>query len=204
MVKNASIRYTMPMSQLPLLLERLAALFQQMVREEALRHGLQPVHLQILAYLARANRYSTLPIAIAEYLGITRGTVSQSLALLERKGLVAKAPDDQDARRVQLRLTPAGEALLEGGWSERLESALTAMGVERAALESELRALLVGLQRSNGQRPFGICRHCAHFLEGAGGARCGLTGEPLAEAQTGKLCREWTAPVTASAWGADA
>lgn len=192
------------MSQLPLLLERLAALIQQTVREEALRHGLQPVHLQILAYLARANRYSTLPIAIAEYLGITRGTVSQSLALLERKGLVAKAPDDQDARRVQLRLTPAGEALLEGGWSERLEAALTVMGVDRGALETGLRALLVGLQRRNGQRPFGICRHCAHFLTQAGGARCGLTGEPLAEVQTGKLCREWTAPVTAAAWGTQA
>lgn len=190
------------MSQLPLLLERLAALIQQSVREEALRHGLQPVHLQILSFLARANRYSTLPIAIAEYLGITRGTVSQSLALLERKGLIAKAPDDQDARRVQLRLTPAGEALLAEGWSERLEAALVAMGVDRAALESELRALLVGLQRNNGQRPFGICRRCAHFLKETGGARCGLTGEPLAEAQTEKLCREWTAPVTVAAWKA--
>ncbi len=190
------------MSQLPLLLERLAALIQQSVREEALRHGLQPVHLQILAYLARANRYSALPIAIAEYLGITRGTVSQSLALLERKGFIAKAPDEQDARRVQLRLTPAGETLLAGGWSERLDAALVAMGVDREALETELRALLVGLQRSNGQRPFGICRRCAHFLRQAGEARCGLTGESLAEAQTEKLCREWTAPVTAAAWEA--
>lgn len=188
------------MSHLPLLWERLAALIQQSVREEAQRHGLQPVHVQILAYLARANRYSTLPIAIAEYLGITRGTVSQSLALLERKGLLTRARDDQDARRVQLRLTPAGEALLEDSWSGRLDAALTAMGVDRASLERELRALLVGLQRINGQRPFGICRRCAHFLEEASGPRCGLTGEALTEVQTAKLCREWAAPVTAEAW----
>lgn len=189
------------MSQMPLLLERLAALIQQSVREEARCHGLQPIHVQILAYLAYANRYSTLPIAIAEYFGITRGTVSQSLALLERRGLIAKTQDKLDARRVQINLTTAGVTLLKGSWSQRLEAALAAPGVDRATLESGLRALLAGLQRVNGQRPFGICRRCAHFLEAAGGARCGLTGEALTETQSEKLCREWTAPVTAEAWG---
>ena len=60
----------MGMSQISLLLERLGALIQQSVREEAARHGLLPIHIQVLHYLSRANRYSDIPIAIAEYLSL--------------------------------------------------------------------------------------------------------------------------------------
>ncbi len=177
-----------------LLLERLAALIHQAVREEAARHRLLPVHMQILAYLAQANRYSDLPIAIAQYLGITRGTVSQSLAVLARRGLIVKEKDARHGRRVHLRLTPMGEKLLAGGWASRLAQAMDVAGVAEDALTDALRGLLTGLQRLSGQRAFGVCRQCAHFLPEAGGWRCGLTGEPLEADQTRRICRDWTAP----------
>ena len=91
------------MSQISVLLERLGALIQQSVRDAAARQGLLPIHIQVLHYLMRANRYSDLPIAIAEYFGITRGTVSQTLAVLERKGLLTKEPDAQHGKRVHLK-----------------------------------------------------------------------------------------------------
>ncbi len=174
-----------------LLLERLAALVHQSVRDDAAAHGLQPIHVQILGYLARANRYSDFPIAIAEYFGMTRGTVSQSLTVLERKGLVKRQPDPRHGRRVHLELTAAGRAILESSWSRKVESALAAEGVNTDALGGLLQQLLLGLQRQNAQRPFGICRQCAHFLTEDSGKRCGLTGEPLAHEQTERICREW-------------
>ncbi|MGE0032229.1 MAG: MarR family winged helix-turn-helix transcriptional regulator [Steroidobacteraceae bacterium] len=177
-----------------LLLERLGALIQQSLREDAARRGLLPIHVQVLAYLSQANRYSDLPIAIAEYFGITRGTVSQSLALLERRGLLLKAPDARHGRRVHLKLTSAGRAVLRNSWTQRLEGALQAAGPDPATLDAALRGLLLILQRHNGQRAFGICRQCAHFLTEARGARCGLTREPLAREQTVRICREWTVP----------
>lgn len=185
------------MSRTASLLERLAALVHQSVREEAALHGLLPIHLQVLAYLARANRYSDLPIAVAEYFGITRGTVSQTVALLERKGLIAKQADERHGRRIHLALTAAGEAVLASGWARRLDEALQGSGSDPAALESTLRALLGALQRHNGNRPFGLCRGCAHFLSDAQGHRCGLTGEPLAAGQAQKICRDWAAPAPA-------
>ena len=54
------------MSQTSFLLERLGALIQQSVRDDAARYGLLPIHIQVLHYLVRANRYSDLPIAIAD------------------------------------------------------------------------------------------------------------------------------------------
>lgn len=182
------------MNATTLLLERLAALMHQSVRDDAAAHGLQAIHVQILGYLARANRYSNFPIAVAEYFGITRGTVSQSLAVLERKGLLSRQPDPRHGRRVHLELTPAGQQVLENGWSRQVESALATEAVDADPLADQLRQLLRGLQRQNAQRPFGICHQCVHFLGEDSGHRCGLTGEPLAQPQSEKICREWTAP----------
>lgn len=195
--RNALRRYIAAVSQSSFLLERLGALVQQAVRDDAARHGLLPIHVQVLHYLAQANRYSDLPIAIAEYFGITRGTVSQTLAVLERKGLLTKEPDERHGKRVHLWLTPAAEAVLEGDWTERVSDALAISAVDPAALEQSLRALLTVLQRMNGRRPFGICRQCHHFLAEPDGARCGLTREPLAVGQVSRICREWTAPAVA-------
>lgn len=182
------------MSQTTILLERLAALIHQSVRDDAARHGLQPIHVQVLGYLARANRYSDLPIAIAEYFGITRGTVSQSINVLERKGLLVKRPDPRHGRRIHLELTEAGMAVLADSWTARVEQVIAGETGHQGELESALRSLLSGLQQLNQHRPFGVCRGCAHFLKSADGARCGLTGEPLEKEQTTRICREWTRP----------
>lgn len=184
------------MSQVSFLLERLGALIQQSVREDAARHGLLPIHIQVLHYLSRANRYSDIPIAIAEYFGITRGTVSQTLALLERKGLLTKTPDPRHGKRLHLELTPAGNDVLAWSWPERIERALNDLDLPTDApdLGDVLRRLLSTLQQLNGQRAFGLCRQCAHFVIEHNGARCGLTQEPLATEQTVRICREWMPP----------
>ncbi|MFD2189771.1 MarR family winged helix-turn-helix transcriptional regulator [Pistricoccus aurantiacus] len=183
------------MSLAATLLERLAALIHQSVRDDAARHGLLPIQLQVLAYLAQANHYSDIPIAVAEYFGVTRGTVSQTLSVLERRGLVAKRPDSKHGKRIHLHLTEAGRALLKDSWANRLARALEeAPGVEEETLEEGLRGFLVALQRQNHHRAFNVCKHCVHFLEEAEGYRCGLTKEPLAVEQTLKICREWTPP----------
>lgn len=177
----------------PFLLERLGALLHQSVRDTAARHRLLPIHVQVLQYLGLANQYSDLPIAVAEYFGITRGTVSQSLAVLERRGLVARQADARHGRRIHFQLTEAGAAIVREGWARRLDETLRTLP-GAATIEDALRDVLVALQRLNGQRAFGICHQCAHFRREAGGARCGLTGEPLAPEQTTKICREWAEP----------
>lgn len=180
------------MSQLTPLLQRLGVLVHQSVRDDAARHGLLSIHVLVLDYLARANRYSDLPIAIAEYFGITRGTVSQSLAVLEDKGLLVKEPDVRHGKRIHLRLTRAGRAVLNDSWTQRIERELKSFPPGAGALEDSLRSVLVTLQHLNGQRPFGVCHQCTHFLREPRSARCGLTGEPLATGQISKICREWT------------
>src|SRR5438046_10143253 len=82
------------------------------LRKSGSDEALQPVQLQALIYLSKANRYSNTPQALAQYLGLTKGTVSQTLLLLDRRGLIERFEDDIDRRVVRLRLSSAGERLL--------------------------------------------------------------------------------------------
>ena len=182
------------MADLPLLLERLTNLLRAEQRDGGSDDALQPVHLSSLLYLSRANRYSDTPTAVTEYLGATKGTVSQSLLLLERKGLIAKQSDAQDRRVTHLELTNEGRRRLRKSWpSARVREALAGLSEsQEKRLEDALRDFLTSLQRAHGSRSFGVCHTCSLFERlGRGRFRCGLTAEPLEKAQIEKICREY-------------
>lgn len=166
-------------------LERLSNLFRAQLREHATSHGLKLVQLEALLYLDAANRYSDTAAGLTQYLGVTKGTVSQTLGLLVRRGLVDKVPDPDDGRVLHCRLTPAGQAIAQATHAQGI------FGDEHAEIEATLRELLARLQRERGSRMFGMCRTCRHFQrEGPGLARCGLTTEPLSEDDSLLICRE--------------
>ena len=48
---------------------------------------------------------------VEEEFAINRATASKMLALMEEKGLIRRVSDDQDGRRKELRLEPAGREL---------------------------------------------------------------------------------------------
>ena len=157
------------------------------------QHGLQPVQLQALLYLGRANRYSDRPAAVAEYLAITRGTASQSLRVLEERGLISKHVEPRDRRQVHLHLTREGRQVArETETSALLTGAIESLDPQEAeALERGLEMLLRHAQQNHGHVSFGVCQTCRHFESGARGRhRCGLTGEALTSAEKTLLCRE--------------
>lgn len=174
------------------LVECLGRLIRGDLRARGAAGSLQPVHLQALLYLRAANRYSNTPQALAEYLSSTKGTVSQSLLVLYRRGLLERYADARDGRVVRLRLSARGEALLaqdglEGAW-ERAAAGLAEPDL--AAARRVLQSVLLSLQRAAGGRSFGVCRTCVQFTREAEDYRCGLTGEPLSEEDSRRICRE--------------
>ena len=174
------------------LLERIG----QLLRADEQGEGLYPVHWTALRYIARANRFSRTPIALTRFLGMTRGTVSQTLIALERKGLIAREASLRDKRSLDVALTDAGRAALAqdplAGLSEAIEAAL---GKKSGRLRDELSAVLAQLIERNGQRMFGQCRTCRHFRpkEGSSEAsphRCALLDADLSEANSQQICVE--------------
>lgn len=172
------------------LLERLGRLLQN----DAHRHGLKPTQWEALRYLSRANRFSRSPGAVTAYLGMTKGTVSQTLAALERKGLIKKVTVPKDRRNVKIELTRKGKALLKKDPLEDLEAATARLAEKKQAqLGEDLRKLLGEALQQRGGSPFGACKTCRYFQRDAEDGkphRCGLLDEPLSALDSELICVE--------------
>jgi DNA-binding MarR family transcriptional regulator len=158
--------------------------------------GLNPAQWEALRYLARANRFSRTPAALADYLSSTRGTVSQTLIAIEEKGFVARAPSARDKRSVELSLTTRGAAMLRSDPLLALASDIEAATGRRARdLAAILRATLRNAIARNEGRAFGACLTCRHFradVRPRSGSphHCALLDEPLSEADSRAICVE--------------
>ena len=174
-------------------LERIANLLRTDTRKAGIAKGLQPVQLEALHYLSNCNRYSDTPAAVADYLGLTKGTVSQTLNLLEHAGFIEKRPDAKDRRVVHLKMTERGDALIaEAIPPQILQTALELTNeADQAVILDGLGRVLRAMQRANQLRTFGVCKTCRHHrIEADDLHRCGLTGEYLSDVDSEKICRE--------------
>lgn len=171
------------------LVERVANLLREEGRRGALR-GFDPVQWQVLGYLSRCNRFSDHAVAVAEYLGLTKGTVSQTLNRLEERRLLTRRPDVADRRLVHLRLTRAGARAAARRFPEVALRALDAAGTDADELERILERLLRRMVEERGGRLFGACHSCRHLERMPAGYRCGLLGEPLTADDIRRICRE--------------
>jgi DNA-binding MarR family transcriptional regulator len=168
----------------------------RLTRSGANIEGLNPAQWEALRYLARANRFSRTPAALAGYLGSTRGTVSQTLIALEQKGFIGRTQSARDKRSIDLELTPQGEAALKDDPLLALARDLAAgAGGDLGTLVEALRAVLHRAVARNDGKAFGACHTCRHFQHGVAAAaraphRCGLLDEPLSESDSRAICVE--------------
>ncbi len=157
--------------------------------------GLNPAQWEALRYLGRANRVSRSPTALAEFLGTTKGTASQTLRALEAKGYVRRTRGAADRRSIALDLTPAGEKVLEADPIARLQQVASRIPEELGtAMADGLLSLLRDLQTSCGSSMFGMCAECGHHVAEGGchpaerRDRCGLSGEILSIDDHDRIC----------------
>jgi MarR family transcriptional regulator, negative regulator of the multidrug operon emrRAB len=173
------------------MIERLGNLMRAEFRRIGAEEQLQPVHIHALLYLAKSNRYSNTPQALAEYLGITKGTASQSLLLLDRRGLIERYEDELDRRVVRLRLSTAGEQFLYQAqpgqiWQQATRN-ISPNRIRNAS--SALREALITLQQDAEGTQFGTCPGCHHFQRLSPRAfRCGMMGDRMTGPETRRIC----------------
>ncbi len=172
-------------------LERLA----RVMRAREHDHGLNPAQWEALRYLGRANRFSDSPGALTRYLGATKGTISQTLMALERKGLVSKSLRGTGRRSVRLALTDKGRGILaEDPWTLLANSAEELGGKTRRRLQRGLEELLEQELLRTGLASFGSCGSCRYFREGGrdgdaqGPHLCMAFEAPLSGEETVRIC----------------
>lgn len=150
---------------------------------------LNPTQRAVLDYLGRANRFSRSPSHVAEYLGSTRGTVSQSFKSLVQKGYVTERRSALDKRAISFELTAKGHDIANAG--NKLTDALANYpAMQKDALLALLKEVLDDVLSQNTGRPFGICATCTHHESTADGGFCKLLSEPLLPIETTQICFE--------------
>lgn len=176
-----------PANRLSDLLDRI----NRMARGLQFAHGLNPAQWDALRFFARANSYSRTPGGLALFLGTTKGTASQTINALDKKGLLTSTPDPTDKRIRRIVLTAEGTALLARDPLNCLDDAvcrldpavvdIIADGLER--ISSELRDRC-------GSAEVGYCQKCGHFAGATedGRARCAFNQAEIPGGDTDLLC----------------
>jgi DNA-binding MarR family transcriptional regulator len=107
-----------------------------------------------LANIREAGAISNAALAQAEH--VRHQTMNQTVAVLSAGGYVVRRPDPDDARRVLIEVTPAGEEVVERimqarhGWlTEAIEETLTPAERETLATSAELMRRLAGTELSS-------------------------------------------------------
>lgn len=162
---------------------------------EGLVGGLTPAQWTAIRYFARANRFSRTVSAFAEFHATTRGTASQTVKSLVKRGHLVRRRSQRDGRSARLDLTDKAKATLADDPFEALVRAARDLSPSRRlSLRSTLERMLGHVVQERGRCPFGMCPACAHLrgdgrhTEGKPPYECGLVGEPLEEAEIGQLC----------------
>ncbi|MCS3975333.1 MarR family transcriptional regulator [Bradyrhizobium japonicum] len=130
-------------------------------------NGLRDREWMALRFLARANRFSRTPSALAQFVGTTRATASQTVKRLEDNGYVQRRSADQDKRSVILDVTPRGEKILASDPIAPLVHAIAALELGASNFRDLLRQILEQLDARKHRHHADSCRQCIFLTESA-------------------------------------
>ena len=164
---------------------------------QAFSAGMNPAQWAALRYFERANRFSRTVSAFAQYHGTTRGTASQTIRALVKKGYLRRLPAKHDQRSFRLDVTETAQrALGSDPFGEFVSAASALPAAQCSALAGGLRAMLDRVMEKRARRPFGVCTSCKHLravgAEHPGGCRnhCRLQDELLGHQELGMICAD--------------
>ena len=147
-------------------LSKLGVALRSEAWKDAGPRGLNPTQAQILVVLGRAALGGMRLSGIAAALAVSAPTVSDSVAALERKGLVAKDPAPDDARALAITLTPEGVAAAReiSAWPDPLLGVVDVLDEEeRGVFLRALVKMIRELQEAGRISPSRTCLTCRFF-----------------------------------------
>ena len=143
--------------------ERLALFWRASQWHVAKERGLNPSQGDVLQ---RISRQPARAADLAERLGISQASLSDTISALVEKGLAARNPDPRDGRARRIEATGKGHALAASmpEMPEALDSAIAGLGeADRGALLRSLSLIIRALQEAEAIPVQRMCLGCRHF-----------------------------------------
>lgn len=152
-------------------LARLGGVLRSRLWESAAPRGLNPTQVAILGLLFRGSDGGASLTYLADQLGVSPPTVSDSVNTLVTKGLLVKKPSTADGRTLAITLTDPGRAEAEATdvWPAELLAAVDVLDpAERGRLLRSLVTVVRQLQLSGQMAPARTCATCTFFRPNTG------------------------------------
>jgi DNA-binding MarR family transcriptional regulator len=160
---------------------------------EGRQFGLSDRQWMALRFLARANRFSSTPSALAIFLGTTRSVTSEIASELRKKRLVTQEPSAEDRRSITLCVTSQGKRFLDRDPINALRDQIAALTIDdRSQLYRSLRRVLAQSDASVRRHNTGVCSGCIFLVENSDGSdrqfKCRRFRKAIAAKDTALLC----------------
>lgn len=165
-------------------LHKVAMTLRQETWRGASRAGLSASQVQVLIILAGEPRLRSNQIA--ERLGVTPASASDTLATLAHKRLITRAVDPLDARAARFRLTRRGDLVARraSGWSDYLAQSIDSLSPdEQQVLLVTFTKMIRQLQQDGRISVARMCVSCSYFRPnvhpGAVSHHCDFVNKPF-------------------------
>jgi len=166
-------------------LEKISEVFRVLLWAEAKEHRVSPIQLQLLIFLKYHPLTAHRRIAfLAREFNLTKATISDSIRVLEEKGLVLRSDDANDSRGYNFSLTEKGEQLTASveNFTGPLDGAIAALTEQQKEyLLSSVLDLIYRLNQMGIISTQRMCFNCYYYSgDRAKDHYCNLVNAPLA------------------------
>lgn len=149
-------------------LEKISNVIKGLLWNVAKEEKVSPLQIQFLLYISSRGPKGVGVGDIAREFGLTDATASDSITTLMDKGFVIKERDQNDSRKVYVKLTKDGKELVKRArrWKEPIKSLLKEMKDEdKGKLLFLLMEVIKSLQDKGLIEEARVCLACEHFTE---------------------------------------
>ncbi|MAP80921.1 MAG: MarR family transcriptional regulator [Aequorivita sp.] len=141
-------------------LERLSEVFRTLLWEEAKKHGVSPIQIQILIFVANHKDSLSTISYLAKEFNVSKPTISDAVKALEKKGHIFKDFSNSDSRSFLIVLTQKGNDLVAqtSTYANRLKEKLA--GFEDEKLETVYDTISKLIANLNSAQIISVQRMC--------------------------------------------
>ena len=174
-------------------LERISAAFRVLLWDEAKENALSPIQNQILIFLLFHDSEKCTVSYLAQEFNMTKATVSDSIKVLLKKGLITKFDHPSDTRSYIIGLTDPGKKTAEksANFAFAIEKPLNAIGqAQKETMLAGLLRLIRDLNQAGVITVQRMCFSCVNYRFENGEHYCKLLKSKLADTEIRVDCPE--------------
>lgn len=163
-------------------LERVSKAFRVLLWEESKRYKISPIQIQILIFCGSHKKENLTVSFLATEFDLTKATISDSIKVLLKKELLAKAINTKDSRSFIVQLTTKGKEIVEktSGFTSVLNESIDFLSpLEKGVFLNQLMQLIYQLNQKDIISTQRMCLTCYHYKKEGNIHYCNLMEKQL-------------------------